>query len=136
VCEGLVTGRHVVALARGPAPEREFFLLSSTESESRGYAECIDEIPVAELERLRPLHELLALPWKEVQERFRPERGLRVLALRVYPLRRAVPARPDERAEGGWVDLGREIPVETSGWIFNRTDFRKRLERIQSALGG
>jgi hypothetical protein len=104
-----------------------------------GYAELVDDIHVTELERLRGLEGMHALTWAEVEHRFHygKTKGVHVLVLRVHPLRVStrIPNRPEYDGCVSWVDLGTELPVDTLGPVFNRTDFRQRLESIQAALG-
>lgn len=127
VCEHLATGRQVFVLQR-EALAREFVLFG--EADIRLHAEVVDEIPVADLDRLRALEGMHAYPWAEVERRFRE--GARALVLRVRSLRAALPT-PDR--PGPWVEFEEGLTVDLDWPVFNRTDFRKRLEKIQEILG-
>lgn len=157
VCERLVQGTQILTIRKGgildagfSAEHREFFLFATHFHEGTpadpatvdlpAYAELADDIHVTGLDRLRKIEGMHSMAWAEVEQRFhygkRP--GVHVLVLRIFPMR--VPTRIPNRKEYegcvSWVDLGQEIPVDTLGPVFNRTDFRQRLEQVQAALGG
>lgn len=157
VCERLVQGKQILTIRKGgildaefASEHREFFLFATHFHEGTpadaatvdlpAYAELVDDIHVTEIDRLRRLEGMHSMSWSEVEQRFRygKKPGVHVLVLRIFPMRNPtrIPNRPEYAGCVSWVDLGMELPVDTLGPVFNRTDFRQRLEAIQSALGG
>lgn len=159
VCDRLARGEDVLLLRKGGLLEprggfrlehREFFLFPTRFHEQGGepparvemglYARIGDDFEVRELDRLRRLEGMHAIPWEDVERRFRygKEPGVHVLSVRAFRLSRPVVVE-DARAYDGcvsWVDLGREIPVETGGPVLPGDEFDRRREELRAALHG
>jgi hypothetical protein len=159
VCERLARGEQMLLLRKGGLRERrggfqvehpEFFLFPTRFHEKGAepparvemglYARAAEDVVVRDLERLRALEGQHAIPWEDVERRFRygKEPGLHVLAVRAFRLARPAVVE-DARAYDGcvsWVDLERELPVEAEGPVLPVAEFDRRLEALRAALHG
>ena len=161
VCARLAAGEATVLLRKGGILEkrdgfelehREFFLFPTLHHQSSPgapakpdqvelslYAEVESDIHVEDLDRVRRLEGLHAVPWEDVEKRFNYRTpGLHVLALRIHRL--SAPRRiPNVAAYDGcvsWVELEQDLPVETSGPVLGDEPFRERIDRMKTALAG
>ena len=156
VCSALARGGATVLLRKGGILEkrdgfelehREFFLFPTLHHQGDGrsdrvelslYAEVESDIHVEDLDRIRRLEGLHAVPWEDVEKRFNYRTpGLHVLALRVHRLSNPS-VIPNIAAYDGcvsWVELERDLAVGTSGAVLDDGLFRERIDRLKSALG-
>jgi hypothetical protein len=159
VCDRLGSGDQVLLIRKGGIRERkggfqvehpEFFLFPTrfhergTEPPARVemglYARVARDVEVSDLERLRRLGSMHAIPWEDVERRFHygKEPGVHVMAVRAFRLR--TPAVVDDaRAFDGcvsWVDLEREFPVEPQAPAVESGEFDRRLAALSEALDG
>ena len=167
VCSALAKGEATVLLRKGGILEkrdgfelehREFFLFPTLHHQSKArpaghnptgapagdkvelslYAEVESDIHVEDLDRIRRLEGLHAVPWEDVEKRFNYRTpGLHVLALRVHRLSNPS-VIPNIAAYDGcvsWVELDRDLAVGTSGAVLDDELFRERIDRLKSALG-
>lgn len=159
VCDRLGRGEQVLLIRKGGLRERrdgfhlehpEFFLFPTRFHEKGGepparvemglYARAGGDFAVRDLDRLRRLDAMHAIPWEDVERRFRygNEPGVHVVAVRAYRL--STPAVVENaRAYDGcvsWVDLERELPVEARGPVLPAAEFDRRLEALRAALHG
>jgi hypothetical protein len=159
VCDRLARGEQIVLLRKGGirdqakgfrAERGEFFLFPTRFHEAGAappeavdlelYAEVAEDVEVKDLAPLRRLEGQHAMPWADVEKRFRYGRapGLHVLCLRAHRLRRPLRVE-DARAYDGcvsWVELDRELPVETAGPVLETEAFEARRAALQAALRG
>jgi len=112
ICARLTSGEQIWVLQSG-CPASEFFI--ADDNAIRMYAEVVDDVCVNDPSRF---------PGAWV--------GAHVLVLRIHPLQTRLPA-PVQK--GPWIELAQELPVDRDRPVYNRTEFRKRLEGIQELLG-
>lgn len=159
VCDRVASGDQVLLIRKGGILERregfrvehrEFFLFP-TRFHEKGeappgrvtlgpYASVEEDLPVGDLEALRRLEGQHGIPWADVEKRFHygREKGVHVLALRAWRLARP-PVVENARAYEGcssWVELDRELPVETEGTVLAPEEFTRKLEALRAALRG
>lgn len=157
VCDRLASGEQLLLIRKGGIRERkgafqvehpEFFLFPTRFHEAGAepparvemglYARVARDVEVADLERLRGLGSMHAIPWEDVERRFRygKEPGVHVLALRAFRLRRPAVVENARAYDGcvSWVDLERELPVEPEGPAVPAGEFERRLEDLRRAL--
>ncbi len=159
VCDRLSSGEQVLLIRKGGIRERkdgfqvehpEFFLFPTrfhdegaeppARVELRLYARVAADVEVRELDRLRRLDAMHAIPWPDVERRFRygKEPGVHVLAVRAFRLRAPAVVENARAFDGciSWVDLERELPVEPEAPAIPGGEFDRRLEALRKALDG
>jgi hypothetical protein len=159
VCDRLGRGEDVLLLRKGGILERrdgfrvehrEFFLFPTrfhgqggeppARVDLRLYAGVEEDLPVTDLDLLRRLEGLHAVPWEDVERRFHygNEKGVHALVLRAWRLDRAHPLE-DARAYDGcrsWVELREEIPVVAAAPALGDAEFEAKRRAVRDALHG
>ena len=158
-CDLLARGGGVLLLRKGGILERrggfrvehrEFFLFPTRfhaqgeappeRVELRLYASVEEDLPVTDLDALRRLGGLHAVPWEDVERRFHygNEKGVHALVLRAWRLDRAHPVE-DARAYDGcrsWVELREELPVVAAAPALADGEFEAKRRAVRDALHG
>ena len=158
-CDRLARGEDVLVLRKGGILERregfrlehrEFFLFPTRFHEQdaappdrvdlRLYASVEEDLAVGDLESLRRLEGMHALPWEDVERRFHygREKGVHAVVLRTWKL-----ARPqtigNARAYDGcrsWVELREELAVEPAEPALADAAFDAKRRAVRDALHG
>lgn len=155
VVAALGRGEQILLVRKGGLADPDFgveaerFYLYPTyfhqgESEARPrveithWCEVVRTWSVTELDALRQLAPLVAVPWEtlETRYRFRPDQALYVIAVRTWELAR--PAQVEFREIYGgcksWISVDEEIDVAGSRPVLDDRELRAKLEEVDALL--